>query len=98
MKKGGKLNMARLSMAVITTLFCATLFLGCATIAPEELQEKDTIIKNLTSQIEVLKGDLSRLESENRGLLDRNSALEEQLKGLQTKETPAEKQPEDKIK
>ena len=78
---------------------------GCVSIpAAEELDEKNSIIKNLSGQIDTMNAEVSRLSLENEDLRDSKSQLEGRLSRLESQKgggdtVKAQTQaPEEKIK
>lgn len=65
---------------LVSALFCASAFLGCASVPKEELDAKEAVIQNLNNQIATLNAELNRLREENKELTSLRSELERQLK------------------
>lgn len=80
-------------------LFCGTLFLGCASVPKETLDEKDAVIKNLNTDIDSLKQEISRLNDSNAALTRTNDELAQKLEAAEAaQKKAAEKKAEPKIK
>jgi len=64
---------------VISTLCCAFLFLGCATVPQEALDEREAVIQNQRNQINSLNQEIARLQDTNKKLNSIKMELEDKL-------------------
>ncbi|MCM8782467.1 MAG: ELKS/Rab6-interacting/CAST family protein [Candidatus Omnitrophica bacterium] len=77
------MNKKKALIFLIAALFCTSIFLGCASIPQEALDEKEAIIQNLNGQIDSLRQEITQLKSANIELTKLNMELTEKLKGIE---------------
>ena len=68
-----------LIVCLITALFFSGLFLGCASVPQETLDEKEAMIQNLNGQIENLKQEVKSLQDLKDELASEKATLEGRL-------------------
>jgi len=68
---------------LVACIFCVSIFSGCATVPQEEIDEKDTLIKDLSSQVEELGLEIDRLRDKNAQSKNAKSELETKAKYLE---------------
>ena len=69
----------------VAAALCSPIFLGCATVPTQTIEEKEAAIKNLNSKIDALTIDVDALKKENAELQNIKSQLEEELNNTKQK-------------
>ena len=68
-----------LALFLVIALSCTTIFLGCAGIPKEELDQRDAMIKALNTEINSLGQEITDLRKTNMELAEMRSDLEQKL-------------------
>lgn len=77
------MNRQKLFIFALAAVFCATLFLGCATTPKKDLEEKEAIIQDLNNRIAGMNQEIESLKNTNRQLENARGELETRISELE---------------